>query len=180
MHRNLNFIERGDGWSEVVEHSRRSWQERGADGGTSWHRELRWRYSDGTEATLHGNSFFGDVVPARSGFEMLFVTCGLADDNPIIHRQPVIAWRILGPEQGERLAAIVQDAKEHSQSFSGILQPDGRIYWRGDWFLSESEFITALKAEWLKKKEVLTLRERHRDCPFCAKARRRDDDDLPF
>ena len=179
MHRNLDFIDQGDGPYEVVEHSRRSWQERGPEGQRFWHRELRWRYSDGTEATLHGNSFYGDVVPAKSGFEMLFVTYDLADDSPIIHRQSVIAWRILGPKQDATLEPIVQDANERSHSFSGTVQPDGRIYSKGDWFASESDFITALKPEWLKKKDELVMRERHRDCPFCAEARRRDDD-FPF
>ena len=180
MHRNLNFIYRGDDPTEIVEQSGRSWLDSNVPTEMRWRHELRWRYSDGTEAVLTGNSFYGDVIPAKSGFEILRVSYVMANENPIILRQPVIAWRNVNDGDVD-LKPIVQDDSEVSDSYRGILQPDGRVLSSGIWHSNENAFLDAVKATWLKQKERMLLNELYQDCPFCAERRRADmDDDIPF
>ena len=171
MHRNVNCI--GDRRDDVVEHSRRAWLDAGDPAQARWNYELRWRYADGTEAILSGDSFYGEVVPALPGFEVMSIYCDLAEDGPRIKRQSVLAWRI-GSRDHE---PIVQD--DSQCDFGGIVQPDGRIYSNRAWYPHEAAFMDAIMPKWLQLKAELLMKERHRDCPYCH-ASKQADDDLPF
>jgi hypothetical protein len=190
MHDYLHHFEPSGPHHDVAEYSRRSWVEN-VPGSTesTWHHELHWRNSNGTEAKLSGNHFFGEVVPAKEGFEVLRI--GVNADGPVVYREPVIGWRSVRRHNQEGygyhahcVEPLVQDSAsvDGSAEVRGILQPDGRVFSGGNWYSDENAFVDATKATWLKKKEELALRQRHKDCPFCADSRRRRllDDDVPF
>jgi hypothetical protein len=182
MERSLTNIESANIRYDVTEYSRRSWVQSVPDAeGARWNHEMRWRYDDGTEATLTGNHLFGEVLPAKVGFEMISVAYELKDDSAFVQRQPIIGWRASSYQRdGNELEPLVQSLVDDRTEFCGILQPDGRVLSSGYWYPNEKAFLEATKPAWLRKKEQLLLRERHKDCRFCATIWRRDDDDIPF
>jgi hypothetical protein len=178
----------------VSEYSRRSRLEISPDKNERWHHELHWSYSDGAQVTLTGDHLSGEVFPANPGFELINVQFDLANDRPMIERQPVVGWRAVydryyGDGQvepvGQQLTPLVQHLKADRVDITGVRQPDGRIFSRRQWYANEDAFLEATKSAWLKKKEKLVLEEQHKDCPFCADKRRQAnrqliDDDIPF
>jgi hypothetical protein len=173
----------------VNEYSRRSRLEISPDQSKCWHHELHWSYSDGTQTTLTGDHLSGEVLPANPGFEIINVEFDLANDCPMIERQPVIGWRAVydryhgdGELQpiGQQLRPLVQHLNRNRIDISGVRQPDGRVLSRGHWYVNEDAFLEVTKSLWLQKKERMLLEERHKDCPFCAHNRRQADDDVPF
>src|SRR4051794_10059533 len=128
MHRNLDFIERSDAQCDVVEYSRRALWNPSA----GWYYELRWQYSDGSQCSLQGDAFYGGVIPARPGFEMIFIAYDESADDPVVVRQDVIAWRhdpisTRYSNAVTELEPLVQSPVPAKTLFScGVLQPDGR------------------------------------------------------
>ena len=174
---------------DVKEYTRSSRLEASTDQRKRWQHELHWTHTDGTQNSLSGNHFSGEVLPARANFEIINVTFDVANDRPAIERQPVIGWRIAydgmyGDGElkaiGQQLSPLVQDLKSEALEISGIRQPDGRVFSRGKWHADEQAFLEETKSRWLKKRERKLLEEQHKDCPFCAQKRRQVDDDIPF
>ena len=146
-----------------------------------WRYELRWRFSDGTEHTLNGNALFDDVVPAKPGYEFLAVTGSLGDYSLRIQRQPVLAWRVRSdPNNGAE--PIVQNDLLLGLAFTGVLQPDGRVYSRGGWYSSEAAYIKSIRPECLRKKKELSLRDRAPKLSVVPRLQTTimDDDPLPW
>lgn len=169
---------------DVRQYVRRSWLSMGPEPG--WHHETLWTFADGTEVNVKGSRDRAAALPARPGFEALFVDYAENDDNPIITRQPVIGWQVnyLGSTELEPVVQHVTSTDEPSQ-FSGVIQPDGRVLSQRTWFPNEQAFLKVTKADWLEKKQELEherqLRDRYSDCPYCEKHRRNmHDDDIPF
>ena len=188
----LTDIENSADAHNVNEYSRRSRLEISPDQKSRWHHEVHWSYSDGTQTTLSSDHLSGEVLPANPGFEVINVEFDLANDRPIIERQPVIGWRAAHDRysrQDGRMQPVDQQIRplvQHLNSklnridISGIRQPDGRVLSRGHWHANEDAFLEATKSLWVQKKERMLLKERHKDCPFCAHNRRLLDDDVPF
>jgi hypothetical protein len=185
----LAHIENSTNAHKVNEYSRRSRLEISPDQSKRWQHELHWSYSDGTQTTLTGDHLSGEVLPANPGFEIINVQFDLANDRPMIERQPVVGWRAVydryhGDGQvepvGQQLTPLVQHLNADRVDITGVRQPDGRIFSRRQWYANEDAFLEATKSAWLKKKEKLVLEEQHKDCPFCAQRRSQVNDDLPF
>jgi len=191
MQLSLSRIENSIDAYNVNEYSRRSRLETSPDQRKRWQHELHWSYSNGTQTTLTGDHLSGQVLPATPGFEIINVEFDLANDGPMIERQPVIGWRAVHDHYhqdrelepvGQQLRALVQHLKSEPNriDISGVRQPDGRVLSRGHWYVNEDAFLEATKSLWLQKKERMLLEERHKDCPFCAHERRQANDDVPF
>jgi hypothetical protein len=173
---------------DVKEYTRRSRVETWADQGKRWHHELHWTHTDGTQTSLVGNHFSGELLPAGANFEIINVTFDVANDQPTIERQPVIGWRIVYDNYvygevkavGQKLRPLVQHVNSEPLDISGVRQPDGRVFSRGKWYADEDAFLAGTESRWLEKREQKLLEERHKDCPFCAEKRRQVDDDVPF
>jgi hypothetical protein len=149
-----------------------------------WHHDVVWTFSDGTQSMLRGEYSYDRPLPARLGYQVVSLEFTLATNEPTVHRQAVIGWR--EPDyEGKRTQwrPILLEENLVRQSFrSAVVRPDGHLISGDGSYADEAAFIRTAMTDWLtsKQRERLVLEEKHKECPFCAERRKREDDRIPF
>lgn len=86
------------------------------------------------------------VVPANPGFQL--ITFLGDEDDPLVTRDPIIAWRIV---RNYYVTPITLD--KWDREFEGILLPDGRVLAQEDqWFESEESWLRTMMERKKKRK----------------------------
>ncbi|MBR0797305.1 hypothetical protein JQ615_18105 [Bradyrhizobium jicamae] len=153
---------------DLREFSRRSWRLDGQE--EDWTHENIWRFADGAEARVNGKGANELAIPANPGFEVIVYNPN--ETTPT--RAAIVGWRL--PGDGDVLPIMVGDDCDYRRSanYIGIVHPDKRIAWGGNWFDDESGFIGAVHDR--------LEQQRRKRCPSCGRApcTTNPDDDIPF